>query len=95
MLRTSHWLDWTRTDLSETEAAALLAALTTDQREHLAREDYVWVEGMGVVFRDPQGGFRRARFTHGTHFRTRRGEFYIGSGGKVIRVAPPDPELPT
>jgi hypothetical protein len=30
MLRTSHWLDWTRTDLSETEAAALLAALTTD-----------------------------------------------------------------
>ena len=83
-----HWLEWTRTTLSHTEAEQVLSSLTPDQRDHLAKEDYVWIRGTGVVFRDPEGELRRARFTHGTHFRTRHGEFYIGSSGEARQVTP-------
>ena len=90
-LRTSHWIDWTRTDLAEEEARELVAGLSPDQRDHLAKEDFVWIPPAGVLFRDPAGNLRRACFTHGTYFRTARGEFYIGSGGETRRiVADPD-----
>jgi hypothetical protein len=88
MSQAGHWLDWTRTDLSDTEAEELVASQTPDQRDHLAKEDFVWIRGTGVLFRDPLGKHRRARFTHGTHFRTRHGEFYVESGGEAKRVAP-------
>ena len=84
------WLEWTRTALSDTEAEKVLS-LTPDQRDHLAKEDYVWIPGTGVVFRHAAGGLRRARFTHGVHFRTRQGEFYIGPDGEAKRLAP-DPD---
>jgi hypothetical protein len=61
-----------------------LAALTSEQKARLLEHDYVFVEGIGVVWRPPDGGWeRRARFTHGTHFETARGEFYIDSEGSV------------
>jgi hypothetical protein len=66
-----------------------LAALTPEQKAHLLDHDYVWVEGVGVLWNDPDGDLRqRARFTHGTYFRTRRGEFYIDSEGGVREFSP-------
>ena len=60
-----------------------MTALTSEQKEHLLERDYVWVKGIGVLWKTRGGVLRRARFTHGTHFRTQRGEFYINSDGSV------------
>ena len=86
--RNRHWLEWTRTTLSESEAEDLASSLTPDQRDQLAKQDHVWIRGTGVLFRDPVGQLRRARFTHGAHFETRHGELYIVSSGEAKRVAP-------
>ncbi len=86
--RNRYWLEWIRTTLAKTEAQELVSSLAPDQRDQLAKEDYVWIRGTGVVFRDPEGDLHLARFTHGAHFRTRQGELYIGSDGKAKRVAP-------
>ena len=83
------WIEWTRTALPPREREELTAALTTEQRAHLAQHDYVWVRGVGVIFRPAKGGpEQRARFTHGTHFRTPRGEFYVAAEGGVRELAP-------
>ena len=87
-----HWIEWTRTDLIGEEAGEFVAALTPEQRDQLAKEDFVWSRTNGVLFRDPAGRLRRGRFTHGTHFRTAGGEFYIDSTGATTRIQPDNPE---
>jgi hypothetical protein len=79
----ARWIESTRTTLQPHEREDLLTALTSEQKEQLLEHDYVWVKGMGVLWKPPDGALRRARFTHGTHFTTERGEFYINSEGSV------------
>ena len=78
-----YWIDWTRTDLAPGEAQALLATLASERRDELAKRGFLWLPGCGVAYRDPSGRLRRARYTHGTYFRTSRGEFYVDSGGRA------------
>jgi hypothetical protein len=69
--RQAPWIEWTRTALQPREREELLAALTAEP-------------GVGVVFRPEDGGpEQRARFTHGRHFRTPRGELYVDAEGRV------------
>lgn len=82
-MRETQWMEWTRTRLRPQEREDLLTALTAEQKAHLLECDYVWLKEIGVLWRPVDGVLRRARFTHGTHFRTRRGEFYIDSDGSV------------
>jgi hypothetical protein len=82
-MRESQWIDWTRTRPQPQEREDLLSALTSEQKAHLLEHDYVWVKGVGVLWNPPDGALRRARFTHGTHFQTKRGEFCIDSNGSV------------
>ena len=81
-MRETQQIEWTRTRLQPQEREELVTALTSQQKVHLLDHDYVWVEGVGVLWNPPDGDLlRRARFTHGTHFQTQRGEFYIDSEG--------------
>jgi hypothetical protein len=82
-MREIHWVEWTRTMLQPREREELLAALTSEQHAHLIEQDYVWVAGVGVLWKPPEGALRRARFTHMTEFRTQHGEFYIDSQGNA------------
>jgi hypothetical protein len=82
-MRETRWIEWTRTTLLAHERENLLAALTPEQNAQLHGHDYVWVEGVGVLWKPVDGALRRARFTHGTYFRTQRGEFYIDSEGRT------------
>ena len=90
-MRGAEWIDWTQTRLQPREREELLTqerddmvvALTSGQKEHLLEYDYVWVKGSGVLWKPPDAALRRAQFTHGTYFRTERGEFYIDSDGSV------------
>jgi hypothetical protein len=82
-MRETQWIEWTRTRLRLQEREDLVKALTSEQKAHLLEHDYVWVKGIGVLWKPVDGVLRRARFTHGTHFRTQRGEFYIDSDGSV------------
>jgi len=77
-MRGTAWIDWTRTKLQPHEREDLLTALTSEQKEQLLERDYVWVKGIGVLWKPPDGALRRARFTHGTHFQTQRGRFALG-----------------
>jgi len=87
----THWIEWTGTLLPPRERKGVLAGLTWEQEAHLREHDYVFVEGVGVVWKGPGGEpWRRARFTHGAHFRTQRGEFYIDSEGSVRDLARAD-----
>ena len=87
-MRESQWIEWTRTRLPPQEREELLTALTSQQKAHLLEHDYVWVEGVGVLWKPPEGDpLRRARFTHGTHFRTRRAEFYVDSEGNARELS--------
>jgi hypothetical protein len=88
-MRGNRWIEWTGTGLQPREREDLLATLTSEQKVQLRDHDYVWVEGVGVLWNDPDGEMRqRARFTHGTYFRTRRGEFYVDSEGGVRECSP-------
>ena len=82
-MRGTEWIDWTRTKLQPHEREDLLTALTSEQKEQLLEHDCAWVKGTGVLWNPPDGALRRARFTHGTHFKTKRGEFRIDSDGSV------------
>ena len=82
-MRETQWVERTRTRLRPPESEELIKALTPEQKAHLLEHDYVWVKGIGVLWRPVDGVLRRARFTHGTRFRTQRGEFYIDSDGSV------------
>jgi hypothetical protein len=75
--------EWVRTRLLPRERDELTAALTSAQSAQLLEHDYVWIPGKGVLWKAPEGDLRRARFTHGIHFRTQRGEFYIDSEGNA------------
>ena len=79
--------DWARTKLEPQEREDLLTSLTSEQKERLLEHDYVWVKGIGVLWKPPDGALRRARFTHGTHFQTQRGEFYIDSEGSAHELS--------
>jgi hypothetical protein len=83
----TQWIEWTRTRLPPQEREDLLTALTSEQKAHLLKLDYVWVKGVGVLWKPPDGALRRARFTHGTHFRTQRGEFYVDSEGSARELS--------
>jgi hypothetical protein len=83
----SRWIEWTRTNLHPREREDLLAALTMEQKAQLLEHDYVWLKGAGVLWKPPDGALRRARFTHGTHFRTKHGEFYIDSEGGAAELS--------
>jgi hypothetical protein len=88
-MRETQWIEWTGTRLQPRERQDLLAALTSEQKAHLLEHDDVWVEGVGVLWNASDGDLRqRARFTHGTYFRTQRGEFYIDSEGSVRQLSP-------
>lgn len=88
-MRESQWIQWTRTSLQPEEREDLLTGLTSEQKAHLLEHDYVWVKGVGVLWNSPHGDpLRRGRFTHGTHFQTQRGEFYIDSEGTAAREIP-------
>jgi hypothetical protein len=82
---------WTQTTLASLERDALLRALTPVQRAQLEEHQHVWVAGTGVLWMHPDGDLRRARFTHGTHFRTKRGEFYIDSEGNAQELTKQGP----
>jgi hypothetical protein len=87
-MRESQWIKWTRTRLQPQEREELLAALTSEQKAHLLEHDYVWAEGIGVLWNPADGELlRRARFTHGTHFQTQRGDFYIDSEGSARELS--------
>lgn len=92
-MRETQWVDWARTTLAPAESEALRAELTGTQQRHLDEHDYVWVETVGVLWKPAHGALHRSRFTHGTHFETRHGEFYIDSEGSVSERArcAPDP----
>jgi hypothetical protein len=96
-MRENQWIKWTRTRLEPREREELLTALTSQQKAHLREHDSVWVEGVGVLWNPPDGDLlRRARYTHGTHFQTQRGEFYVDSEGSARelsdhRIDPPTP----
>lgn len=77
----AQWIEWMRTQLSPGERENLLTGLTPAQKEHLLECDYVWVDGIGIIWKPPDGVLRRARFTHGAQFRTQRGELYVDSEG--------------
>jgi hypothetical protein len=88
LMRETQWIEWTRTRLPPQERERLLTALTSQQKAHLLEHDYVWVEGIGVLWKSRDGDLlRRARFTHGTHFQTQRGEFYIDSEGSARKLS--------
>jgi hypothetical protein len=76
-MRETQWIEWTRTRLQPREREELLTALGPEQKAHWAEHDYVWVKGIGVLWNPPDGALRRARFTHGAHFQTQRGEFPV------------------
>jgi len=83
-MRETQWIEWTRTRLPPQEREELFTALTSEQKAHLLEHDYVWVEGVGVLWNPSHGDpLRRARFTHGTRFQTERGEFHIDSEGSA------------
>ena len=86
-MRENQWIGWTETKLQPQEREDLLTALASEQKEHLLEHDYVWVKGVGVIWKPPDGALRRARFTHGDYFRTQRGEFYMDSGGNARELS--------
>jgi len=86
-MRETQWIEWTRTRLQPGERADLLTALGVEQKAHLVEHDYVSVKGIGVLWNPPDGALRRARFTHGAHFQTQRGEFYIDSEGSAHELS--------
>jgi hypothetical protein len=80
------WTDWARTELGPEERENIRAALSTDQQQRLADDHYVWVAGVGILWTPPDRALRRARFTHGFHFDTENGEFYVDSAGNTRRM---------
>jgi hypothetical protein len=62
------------------------SALTRVQRERLLRDGYVWVNGIGVLWKAPPGLPRRAPFASATMRRARRQERYIDSEGRTVEL---------
>ena len=83
------WIEWTRTELISSEMNAELGRLPPPERARLEDAQWLWMPGR-LLWRDPSGTLRRARFTHGTYFQTTKGEFYIDSAGRPRRL-PEDP----
>lgn len=79
----ANWIRWNRTELEPGERESLLGALTPAQQRSLLHDDYAWIERAGVLWRPPEGGLRRARFTHGLQFETKRGAFRVDAEGCV------------
>ena len=77
--------------MEELDKEAMLALLSSEEREHLDSCGYVWRRELGVVWKNPQGRWRRQQFTHGAYFRVGRGLFYIDSGGRARPVADAPP----
>jgi hypothetical protein len=77
------WLGWMSERWPPDTREALLDELTREQRKRLSEDGYTWARQLGVVWESPEGVLRRAHFTHGTHFRTARAEYYINSQGDV------------
>ena len=73
--------------MEDLDKEAMLALLSSEERDHLDSCGYVWRRELGVVWRNPEGQWRRQQFTHGVYFRIPGGLFYIDSGGRVRPVA--------
>jgi hypothetical protein len=84
----ANFVRWRRTEIDAEERSVLLGSLTPAQRHCLLENDWVWLERSGVFWTSPDGLLRRARFTHGTSFETRRGSFRIDSEGHVLEAPP-------
>jgi len=80
--RNARWIEWMSTTLQPSEVAGELDRLGKPQREALDDRGWFWQPGR-VIWRDPSGALRRARFTHWTTFRTQKGEFEIDSAGQA------------
>lgn len=93
-MQSDPWIAWTRTQLGPEERELLVAALTSEQSAQLSEHDWVWVERIGVLWNEPGGALRRARFTHGAYFETRRGEFYVDSEGSARALRDRDEARP-
>jgi hypothetical protein len=83
------WIEWTRTELTSSEMDAELGRLPPPERARLEDAQWLWMPGH-LLWCEPSGALRRARFTHGTYFQTTKGEFYIDSAGRPRRL-PQDP----
>ena len=83
--REATWIGWTRTHLTLEEMETEESLLSTYEREKLEDTGWLWIPGR-VLWQDPSGALRRARFTHWTCFRTPEGEFEIDSAGQVQRL---------
>lgn len=88
-----NWIRWNSTELASADREELLGAMRPEQQCKLLRDDYVWVGRSGVLWRPVEGGLRRARFTHGAQFETRRGAFRIDATGEVQELPPRPREL--
>jgi hypothetical protein len=88
----TNWIRWNRTELEPAEREALLGALTPAQQRSLLHHDYTWMGRSGVLWLSPTGSLRRARFTHGAQFETKRGAFRMDAEGSVREeIARPEP----
>ena len=87
----ANWVHWNRTELDLAERAALLGALTPEQKHELLHNDYAWLGRSGLMWQPPQGDLRRVRFTHGAHFETRFGAFHVDAEGEVVVDRPLEP----
>jgi len=79
----TNWIRWNRTELEPAEREALLGGLTPPQQRSLLHNDYAWMGRSGVLWQPPTGGLRRARFTRGAQFETKRGAFRVDAEGSV------------
>ena len=85
--REAQWIEWTRSILQPEEREELSARMTAEQSTALLERGYVWIPGAGIVWKPARGGpERRARFTHGIHFQTPSGEFYVNAEGQVRAI---------
>ena len=91
----ANWARWNATELDPTDREELLGAMTPEQQRQLLHNDYVWMERCGVMWRPPEGGLRRKRFTHEAQFETQRAAFRIDAAGGVQEVPrePREPQL--
>ncbi len=80
--RETTWIEWTRTRLTPPEVERELASLSSSETARLQSDGWLWIPAR-VLWIDPSGALRRARFTHGTHFETAKGDSYVDSAGNV------------
>ena len=77
--------------MEDLDKEAMLALLSSENRDHLDSCGYVWRRELGVVWTNPEGQWRCQQFTHCACFRMPGGPFEIDSGNRVRPVADAKP----